>query len=346
MRTVCWKCLLSLIVVFLCCQESNVQLLHEGKRCPDDHVLLLMEKSPGKKSARLIGSVIVGAVGSLIAGIVAGSKNNDESEVIVITPPPLPPQMPSTSNTTIMGVEYHVTKVNNTNITITTYNRNETNYFINRTYNTIDNTKKFTTTNLFNLTIGTINFKKGDNPIGLFRLHQDIFTIIPNLRPAKIPIPKNRLRSSLWPSDWPKARPPGTKLHCKKGLTTIGLEKLSEGKGGEVGLRCFVDETVDGSGFSDCRAPRGGPIMCGDVLVGIVNNDCTKSRLHGELSYTPIESMFDYIVDFMMGDVANGTASSLPTTTEPSAATGLAVETHLGTLLLSLMITVYVILEK
>ncbi|CAH1133788.1 unnamed protein product [Ceutorhynchus assimilis] len=147
----------------------------------------------------------------------------------------------------------------------------------------------------------------------VFRLEESIFSIMPNIKLVKLPVPRYRARVSSWPSDWPWSQNKrGRKPHCK-GFTTFDFGAatnqtdviFTDSKGTPLELKCFVDQKGNGGDFSNCGTPWDGPILCGDLQVGILTgkNTCqNRSRASGDhksVDYVPMESMFDFVVDFM-----------------------------------------------
>ncbi|CAG9771818.1 unnamed protein product [Ceutorhynchus assimilis] len=289
----------------------------------------------------------------------------------IVIPPYVPPQ------------EYHhvheeshvtssYTQVNETYITITTYNTNITNYHLNETFNNISNVQINENIITKNISIDTINLidydindiksffqgilgrrahnHKGKNII-VFRLQKSVFSIMPYIKLVTLPVPKNLRRSIRFPLNWPRSQnKPGGIPKCGS-FATYGFGKSSkqnvlftDRKGTPLELQCFVDSQGNAKDFSNCAAPQTGPIMCGEVQVGILvdGNECHGFGRQGgrkAVDFVPIETIFNFVVDFMEGEEA-GTTPKLPIGIERSTNTGVYIQFNPNVLLILAIIIV------
>ncbi|CAG9771816.1 unnamed protein product [Ceutorhynchus assimilis] len=302
------------------------------------------------------GAALGFKVGEMLKNLMEDKKEQKEEPIyIVYAPQPPPPKPPVIVNQNKFHYSETIKETNNFNINVQTFDTNIHNYHVDETvrnrsssnarYNTnvVKNIGEiFSTETARSTQIGALvpiidwtkllPPSKNEAPnkattIFVFRLKESIFDMIPTIKLVKLPVPRYRTRVSSWPSNWPSSQNKrGKNLHCKNftsfdfGVASKKNAIFTDSKGTPLELKCFADQKGDGGDFNNCGAPENGPLLCGDLQVGILTgeNNCQKSRGsggHKSLDYVPMESIFDFVVDFMEGENAINTTITIETST-------------------------------
>ncbi|CAG9771815.1 unnamed protein product [Ceutorhynchus assimilis] len=237
-------------------------------------------------------------------------------------------------NNTIQNITKIIKNITIINYYGNTYHVESTAY--NLTNIMIDKNITLTNVNIQNVHYKSVPLAKGRGMgnIAVIKIEEGLLSIQPDLKFVKLPVPEMRSRSASspsWPSDWPNTRKyEKDNLSCK-GATVIGFKKKYEDNStgiASVGtmehgnkkrpyvvldksLECLVDRKGDGQIFVDnCHAPYDGPLICGDVQMGIIaggqNCDPTPRRRRiktaDSFDFISSETMFDFVVEHLQDE--------------------------------------------